>query len=512
MTELKPEQFKAVRRIYFVGIKGVGMASLALIAKEAGFEVSGSDVSEEFITDTILKKHNIHIDEGFSKDALKEFILDRTNETMVITTAAHEGLQNPQCKYALENGISVLTHGQAVGLFMNGAIFNRDFQGISILGCHGKTTITAMVATALKSANLDPTYTVGTSEIFPLEDGGHFGKGKYFVAEADEFISDVKLDRTVKFFYQNPDFAIINNIDFDHPDIYKDLNEVKQKFLEFCLNNIKPNGKLIINGDDSNSQFLLEELENSTKRQDIVIITYGEKETNTVRLLNFAEKGWGSEFEVIVKGKSLGIFTLSVPGLYNAKNSLSVISLMLNLGIEPRLIKEGIFKFLGTKRRQEKIGISKGGALVIDDYAHHPDEIKKTLSAIKKAFPEKKILCLFQPHTLSRTQSLWKEFSQSFKDADNVLFLPIFTSKREGETNYQELYDTIKGGMQEDGVNVEFLKDSREGLELSSPPYFFKKNRLPVVEYIHPIFDNNSWVILTLGAGDLYKIGYDLVI
>jgi UDP-N-acetylmuramate--alanine ligase len=500
-----------IMRVYFVGIKGVGMAGLAIMVKEAGFEVRGSDVKEEFITDEVLLKHKMGIDNGFDPELLKKFVKNKPEEVLVVTTAAHEGLDNPQCVKARELGVQILTHGQAVGFFMEGNLFSRKFIGISVLGCHGKTTITAMAALSLSNAGLDPSWAVGTSEIFPEGDAGHFGRGDYFIVEADEFISDANKDKTVKFLYQHPEFAIINNIDFDHPDVFKDLNEVKATFLKFCLEKIKQKGVLIVNGDDQNTKFIIHNPEFRTRRNDLKIISYGEEEDNDIRIENFKEIGWGSEFEVTNKGESLGIFKLFVPGYYNAKNALSVIVLMKEVGIELDIIKSSISKFQGTKRRQEKIGETQGGSLVIDDYAHHPDEIVKTIAAVKKAYPDKKIICLFQPHTLGRTVALEKQFANAFSGVEEVLFLPIFTSKREGEVNYEQLYSSIKKIMQDSGLKNYFPKDSRTHDEIDDPPYLYKKNRKAVIKYLQDKFDSPGFVILTLGAGDLYRIAYNLL-
>lgn len=503
--------FDKIKRIYFVGIKGVGMTPLAVIAKEAGFAVGGSDVGEEFLTDEILKKNNITFDIGFDQPRIAEFIGALGDETLVITTAANSGLQNPQCKYALELGLPVITHGQAVGLFMKGEILYRKFEGVSILGCHGKTTVSAMAATLFSKSGLDPSYAVGTSELFPLGNPGHLGDGKYFIAEADEFVSDMELDRTVKFLYQFPKYAIINNIDFDHPDVYKNLEEVKQTFLKFCIKNIKERGVLVANGDDLNLKSIIHNSKFKILRLDVKVITYGAGEENDFRIVNFKEKGWGSEFEVFAKGESMGTFNLYVPGFYNAKNVLSVISLLSHLGVKTSVIQKAVGQFKGTKRRQEIIGKTKEGAVIIDDYAHHPDEIEKTLTAVKKAYPEKHIVCLFQPHTLSRTIALQDEFIKVFSKADDVLFLPIFTSKREGEVTYESLYTKIKQEMEKQGQKVMFFESRRAREELEYSPYFFHKHRVPVVEYIASRFGSERHVIVALGAGDLYKIAYDLI-
>ncbi len=498
-----------ISKIYFVGIKGVGMVGLALIAKQAGFDVAGSDVSEEFLTDKVLSDAGIHVDIGFNETHLEDF-LSTPEDTLVITTAAHAGLLNPQCEYAKNHDIHVLTHGQAVGYFMQGDLFKKVFEGISVLGCHGKTTISAMVAAALTHIKLDPTYAVGTSEIFPGMLAGHYGLGTYFAAEADEFVSDTNLDRTVKFLYQYPKFAIMNNIDFDHPDVYENLQDVIRAFKTFALENIAKNGVLIANGDDVNIQAILSEVRK--KREDITVITYGEDKTNTFSIQNFKEEGLGSSFDVYNNHGFLGHLSLQVPGFYNAKNSLSVVALLHHIGIKIHEIKDSIAFFEGTKRRQEKIGNTLNGAIVIDDYAHHPDEIEKTLQAVKKAYPSKKIVAIFQPHTISRTESLKKEFAKAFSAADKSIFLPIFTSKREGEIDYSRLYSGIEESMKKDGLDVFFVKDTRLAADQEYSPYFLSSNRVPVVKYLNGQYDSADFVLVTLGAGDIYKIAYDLVI
>lgn len=506
ITLNSPEKIK---KIYFVGIKGVGMTSLAIIAKEAGFSVCGSDIEEEFLTDEILNKNGISVDSGFESEKLRFFLgSDSSNTALVITTAAHGGLSNPQCSFAKKLGVQVLTHGQAVGYFMEGLLFKRSFEGVSILGCHGKTTVTAMCATAFERAGLDPSYAVGTSELFPLGNPGHLGKGVQFIAEADEFISDIEVDRTVKFLFQYPRFAIINNIDFDHPDVYKDLDDVYNVFLKFAKENVVENGTLIINGDDEKTLELKREVE--ALRKDLKIITYGELSSNIVRLKNLKENAWGSEFEVFTQGASLGAVTLNVPGFHNAKNSLAVVALLHALGQNPEKISRVLSVFTGSKRRQEKIGETKNGALIIDDYAHHPDEIIKTIRAVKSAYPDKKIISIFQPHTVGRTIALKDAFADSLKDSFKVLFLPVFSSKREGNVDYSRVYSQIESELLKKGTNAVFFEDHRTASESEFSPYFLKKYRSFVVKYVVSEFDSDQYVIVTLGAGDVYKIAYDL--
>lgn len=481
---------KMYKKIYFVGIKGVGMATLALIAKQAGFEVCGSDVSSEFITDKILEKEGIDIFPGFSEGNINDFVLDTNiSEVLVVTTAAHGGFDNAESSFAKSLGIKVITHGQAVGVFMKGEIFGRQNQiGISIAGSHGKTTIAAFIAFVFSKLGFDPSYTVGTSEIFPLGSAGHFGQGKYFIAEADEYISEIKHDRKPKFLYQNPNFLILNNIDFDHPDYYKTIEDVEIAFGDL-ISNVQENGSIILNGDD----FRLEKLCKKIRR-DISVITFGTDKKNDISISEYVQAGKQSSFKVYSKGTELGLFKISLPGYHNAKNSLAVIALLLELGVTVNKIQEMLVFFAGTKRRSELLGQMQNGTLVIDDYAHHPLEIKKTLEALKNAYPKSKITCIFQPHTYSRTNALLTDFVSAFSDADTLILLPTFASARDEEEDV-DVYNQK--------LIEEFRKINKNVLMLQS----FDN----VIEYIIKNTHDLNRVVVTMGAGDVYKIGYSLI-
>src|SRR3989344_1470900 len=199
--------------IHFVGIKGVGMTALAIIAKEAGVYVSGSDVGEQFITDITLEQAGIRPIVGFNEINVNE-------ADLVVTTGAHGGYDNPEVRSAKEKGIRVVSMAEAVGMVMDGRLFEKKFKGISVAGTHGKTTTSAIIATILKKSDLDPAYFIGTSFIPSLGSSGHLGKGEYFVVEADEYATEPVHDRRPKFFWQKPFIAVFTNIELDHPDIY----------------------------------------------------------------------------------------------------------------------------------------------------------------------------------------------------------------------------------------------------------------------------------------------------
>ncbi|OGH12165.1 MAG: UDP-N-acetylmuramate--L-alanine ligase [Candidatus Levybacteria bacterium RIFCSPHIGHO2_01_FULL_36_15] len=476
-----------IKKIYFVGIKGVGMSPLAILAKQAGFVVAGSDINEAFITDEYLSRENIFPLRGFSEKNIENFIAKSfKDEILVISTSAHNGFNNIETKFARENKFKVLTQGQAVGSFMSGEILDRhDLEGISIAGTHGKTTISALFATTLSILEFNPSYVVGTGEIFPLGAPGHYGKGSVFVAEADEYVSEPNFDPVPKFLYQMPKFAVFNNIDFDHPDYYKNLEAVENAFIEFS-GKIKKSGILFINGDSQRINSVRERMNSGIK-----VVTYGVSEKNDFSITNFKEAGTGSRFSVETKGITLGEFDLSIPGFHNAKNSLPVIALLLEFGVSVSKIKQALLKFLGTKRRLETIGKINGN-IIIDDYAHHPNEIKATLSAIKKAYPGKKVICIFQPHTYSRTKALLFDFVASFFDADFLILLPIYASLREKKDVNFSSKDLLDG----------FRKIRRDVLLLNEKKI--------VLEYISQNFKSGDCIIVTMGAGDVYKISQEL--
>jgi UDP-N-acetylmuramate--alanine ligase len=445
-----------IKSIYLVGIKGVGMTPLAIIAKEAGITVSGSDIADEFITDIALKEAGIIPLIGFAEDNVKDVDL-------VITTGAHGGFNNIEVQEAKRKKIRVITQGEAVGVFMNGDIFDRKFTGISVTGTHGKTTTSAMIATLLKVNNFDPSYLIGTANALSLGAPGHYGKGEYFVAEADEYMTEPNFDKTIKHLWQHPKIAVITNIEFDHPDAYKSLNDTREQFLKFA-DQLPKSGVLITCGDDPQVRKLLQGFNGRR-------ITYGVKKDND-----------------FVVSEVLKDIELSVFGDHNLLNATATYIVGLEIGLTKEQIKKGLSGFKGSKRRSEFVGILSSGAKLYDDYAHHPTEIRKTLKAFREKFPDSKIVCIFQPHTYSRTKSLFGQFSKSFEYTDAVILTDIYASLREKpdkSVSMQELASKV-------GKKALFLADLRD-----------------VISYIN----NNQKkdvIFITMGAGDVYKISDQL--
>jgi UDP-N-acetylmuramate--alanine ligase len=461
------------KKVHFVGIKGTNMTPLAIIAKEAGFEVSGSDVAQEFITDAALKKAQITPLVEFSADHI-------TDQNLVITTGAHGGYDNVEVIAAKKKNIQVMSAGEATGEYMKGTLFNKKFTGISVAGTHGKTTTTAMIATMLKENRLDPTYIVGTGNVGSLGSPGHLGTGRYFVVEADEYATEPKYDKRARFLWQMPTFLIITNIEYDHPDIYPTVASIRAAFLSFAKK-LPIKGLLIACGDDDQIKQMLKDYSGK-------VLTYGFSQGNDYILDRVAVSGDQTFFWVKSHGVPLGEFVVRVPGSHNALNAMAAVILGLEVGLSVEKIKKGLMAFKGSKRRLEFIGDLKTGAKVYDDYAHHPTEIRTTLLALRQQYPKKRIICVFQPHTYSRTKMLFDQFVLVFGSVDTVIITDIFASARE------QVDTTVSS------KNLAFALSNRHKAVMYLP-------KLPdVVQYINENKLRTDTILVTMGAGDVYTI------
>ena len=463
--------------IHFVGIKGTNMTPLALIAKAAGFEVTGSDIDQEFITDAALQKAGITPSVLFSPDNI-------TNPDLVVTTGAHGGFDNIEVKAAKLKKIPVMSAGEATGLFMKGDLFGKKFTGISVAGTHGKTTTTAMIATILRENKLDPSFIIGTGNVSSLGTPGYLGKGRYFVVEADEYATEPVYDKRARFLWQHPMFAIMTNIEHDHPDIYPTIDAVRAAFLEFA-NQLPAKGSLIACGDSEEVKTLIQEY---GKR----VITYGFSPENEYVLTRVHISGEQTFFSVSSHGVPLGEFVIRVVGEHNALNALAAIILCLEISMPVEKIKKGLLAFTGSKRRLEFIGDIRTGAKVYDDYAHHPTEISKTLGALRKQYPKKKIICVFQPHTYSRTKKLFDDFIHSFRDVDQVILTDIYASLRE---------------LKDDSVTSQKLAFAMKSYHKD---VLYLPDLGDVIKYINENRFRSDTILVTMGAGDIYKIHSEL--
>lgn len=457
--------------IHFIGVKGVAMTGLAIIAKEKGYKITGSDVSEEFVTDAVLKRNGITPIVGFSKENLEE------KPDLVIVTGAHGGINNPEAQFAVSLGIRTIMQGQATGEFMN------EKEGIAVCGCHGKTTTTALISTVLELSGFNPSFAIGSADVPVLGNPSKNGKGKYFIGEADEYITCPGVDTTPKFMWLNPKMVIITNIDFDHPDAYSSIDDVKNAYLKF-VQKLKKNDLLVACADNQNLNSLLPQIKSRIK-------TYGLSPKAVVKPANISFQEGATYFSVIDNGLDLGRFILQIPGVHNVLNATASIAASLEIGVGIEKIKKSLSLFTGTKRRFEKIGV-KNGVKIYDDYAHHPTEIESTLKAARIWFPKNKIYVVFQPHTYSRTKILKDQFSKCFSNADEVILTDIYSSKREApdpEINSKILANLIA----KNHKNVKYIGE--------------KDN---VVEYLGKKLSPGD-IVFTMGAGDIYKIGGKIV-
>lgn len=463
-----------IQTIHFVGIKGVGMTPLAILAKEAGFHVTGSDVSEAYITDAALSSHGIVPEVGFDAPRV-------LNAQLVITTGAHGGYDNLEVKEAQVRGIKVLTQGEAVGYFMSGELFhNQNMLGISIAGCHGKTTTTALIATLLTKAGKDPSFIIGTGAIPSLSTPGHFGRSDYFIAEADEYATEPQYDKTPKFLWQHPGIAVVTNIDFDHPDMYASIEDVRAAYQKFVKQLESENGMLIACGDDNNIQKILEKYNGK-------LHTFGFNSNNIYVLKDVVTTEKNVSF-VLSWDESEESYSLSLPGEHNVLNAAAAILVAKQIGLSQQEIQKGLHAFIGTKRRLEYLGNLPAGALVYDDYAHHPVEIQASLKALKERYPDKKIVAIFQPHTYSRTVKLFEQFVDSFTHADEVILTDIYASAREKEDKNVSSQQLSKA-----------IQNKHEAV-------LWLSSLADVVQYIRKRAYSEDYVVITMGAGDVYTI------
>ena len=457
--------------VFIVGIKGVAMANLAVILNKMGKTVSGSDVREEFITDELLKKNKITWQVGFAAKKLS------LNANLVIYSAAHQGNKNPQIREAIKRGIKVISQAEFLGQL------SKQFKTIiAVCGCHGKTTTSSLLSYAFIKLGAKPSYMVGSSS-FNTYSGGDFNGIDYFVVEADEYGVNPPQNKTPKFHYLKPDYILCTNIDFDHPDMYENISEVKKSFLKFFSRNVSINRLIDTSmnfcADDENLMSVAKKLPRKS------YLTYGYSSFADLKVINAKSNENNSEFELILKNKIIGKFNLDLFGEKNISNAAGVILTLLKLGFDATRIKRAIKDFTGPKRRFEKVYF-KDGTFLFDDYAHHPNEIKATISAARSRFPNKRIVIIFQPHTYSRTQALVKEFGESLSLADKALILPIFPSARENPKNFNITSRDIEKDSRK--KNIKAISSKKELIQLLTTNL------------------KNQDIVFTMGAGDVYKL------
>lgn len=447
-------------KVHFVGIGGISMSGLAETLLHYGYWVSGSDSHPSEIIDRLISK-GAHIQIGH--DAANVLGAD-----LVVYTAAVKW-DNPELMKAKELNIPVVDRAEFLGQLMK-----QYKYGIAVSGTHGKTTTTSLIAIIMDNAKLDPTVMVG-GEVDALGGNVRPGKSPYFVTEACEYVES--------FLKLYPYIGLILNVDADHLDYYTGIDHIISSFSKF-VDLIPKDGYLIVSSDDDNAM-------KSAALAKCNIITFGLRSNAdwTVKNISYNDMGCG-QFDVYYKEAFFSSFKLNIPGEHNISNALCSIACAEIFDISTDVIKKSFLEFHGTHRRFESKGKFDGVA-VIDDYAHHPTEIKATLSAVKN-YPHNKLWCVFQPHTYSRTAKLLDEFSHAFNNTDNLIITDIYAAREKdtGEVSSKILSDKVRA----QGVNVEYISSFEDIVS------YVKRNAAP------------GDVVITMGAGDVYRIGDMLVV
>lgn len=436
--------FKKAKKIHFVGIGGIGISALAGMALKNGKTVSGSDISLSPPAEK-LAKLGAKIFQGHNKRNLP------LDTEIIVYTAAAAPSNNPEIIKARELGIPVLSYPQALGAISAGK------KTIAVAGAHGKTTTTAMIARILIGAKKNPEVIVGglLGKEFGKYSGSNFipGTGRYFVCEACEYRR--------AFLNLAPQIAVITNIDTDHLDYYSSLKDIQKAFVEF-VGNIKKGGVLVCDASAGN----LRPVVFAARKRGLKIIDY--------TAVSFPEN-----------------FKLKIPGEHNILNAKAAVATAGACGAPRKKALRFIADFSGTWRRFEYKGRMAAGALVYDDYAHHPTEIKATLKAAREKFKNKKIFCVFQPHLYSRTKTLMDEFAESFADADEIIISDIYAAREKPDKN----------------VNSRQLADK---IKICGKKTRFIKNFSAIEKFLRRAAQKED-VIIMMGAGDIFKISENLI-
>ena len=447
-----------VKSIHFVGIGGIGMSGIAYVLLKSGYNVSGSDQNKSSITNK-LKLNGANIFYGHSAKNIT------VQDLVVYSTAISES--NQELVEARKRKIPIIHRAE---LLAKAADHKKS---ILVTGCHGKTTVTSIIAHMLIKTGYDPTVIVG-GKISSLVGNARLGASQWFVAEADE--SDKS------FLKLNPYFGIITNIDEDHLEHYKNLEDIINTFRDFA-ERVDKSGGIFCCIDNSNVKKLISELHK--RKSKIPITTYGVSKNSDIRADNLICKGLSTCFDVYKNIELLGSFTINIPGKHNVLNALGAIALGLETGLTFDLIKEALQSFRGVDRRFQIKAYSKD-IMVIDDYAHHPTEIKAVLETAKN-LGKKRIVAVFQPHRYTRTEKLYKEFAISLAIADKVILTDVYSA----------------GEVPTKGANTNVIFNAMKNNGYKDAVYIPDKNR--ILSYLSNTIEKGD-IILCMGAGDISAV------
>jgi UDP-N-acetylmuramate--alanine ligase len=445
---------RRVKRIHFVGIGGIGMSGIAEVLLNLGYRVGGSDLAESETTHR-LRKAGAEIAIGHRRENLQD--------ADVVVTSSAVRPDNPEVTAAHERAIPVIPRAEMLAELM------RMKYGVAVAGTHGKTTTTSLIATVLAFGGLDPTAVIG-GKLNIFGSNAKLGQGELLVAEADE--SDGS------FLKLSPTIAIVTNIDPEHLDHYRNLEEIQTAFLEF-INKVPFYGLAILCLDHENVQALIPQVK---KRY----VTYGLSTQANYRAGNISFQGVTTSFRAFENDRELGRISIQMPGLHSVYNALATIGAARELDVDFGVVQKALGSFSGVQRRFQIKG-EQGGIMVVDDYGHHPAEIKATLSAAQSGWGRRTVV-IFQPHRYTRTRDLLREFFTAFNQADILFLLEIYPAGEDPipGVKTENIYEGIKGHGHKD---VTVIADRKE-----------------ILDQVLPRLKPGDMVI-TLGAGDVWKIG-----
>jgi UDP-N-acetylmuramate--alanine ligase len=443
--------FDQIKNIHFVGIGGIGMSAMAEILAVEGVSVSGCDLKRSPATD-LLQSRGIAVTFGHDASHVAG------NDLIVITPALRG--EHPEVEAARLQGVRTMKRSEVLG-----AIVNRK-RSIGVSGTHGKTTTSAMISVVLEHAGLDPTIIVG-GMVRNLRTNAKRGASDFLVVEADEY------DRT--FHHLHPEIAVITNIEPDHLEYYKSFEAILEAFRLYA-GGVKRGGVVIGCSDDEDVARLLRHSEHRR-------MSYGLEEGANIRATNIEYSERGSSFDV----PGVGFFKLFVPGAHNILNALAAIAVARELGIAPDRISAGLASFVGVDRRFQILG-DYHGAVIVDDYAHHPTEVRATLEAARGGYPDRRIVALFQPHLYSRTRDFAGDFADALLVADLPLVSPIYAAREQPV----------------EGVSARMIADAARGIE------FLDRSNSEIVNELRRRLQPND-IFIAMGAGDVHEIAEQLV-
>lgn len=447
------------KNIHFVGIGGIGMSGIAELLINLGYNISGSDAAS---SDTTKRLGGLG-----ARIFLGHHAANINNAKLIVTSSAIRQ-DNPEVLEARKRGIQIIPRAEMLAELM------RVKEGIAIAGMHGKTTTTSLVGTILAYAGLDPTIVVG-GKLNALGSNAKLGSGKYLVAEADESDSS--------FLLLSPKMAVVTNIDLEHLDHYKNLNEIKAAFLKF-VSRLPKNGTAVLCVDNQDVKNLIPQVKSN-------VITYGISSGAEYRASDIHYNGTTTSYKCYRKENLLGRITLPMPGTHNVTNSLAAIAVAIALGIPFEKIKAGLKEFRGVQRRYTIKGEFKD-VVVIDDYGHHPTEIRAIIEATKNSYPSQRIVLAFQPHRYSRTKGLFAEFTRCFDDVDILLLSEIYPASE----------DPIPGVTAKALIEAIIKRGHKCAL--------YCANRVDIPKTLWPLLKKND-IVITMGAGDISKTGPEIL-